>query len=44
MKRKIAGKILKSPSLFIFHLGKKTTSLGQIKCLPWQDGLKELGL
>jgi predicted AAA+ superfamily ATPase len=29
---------------FIFHMGKKRLKINQTWCLPWQEGLKEMGL
>lgn len=31
-------------NLMVFHLGKKKLKLNGVWCLPWQQGLKELGL
>jgi len=30
--------------LFIFHMGTKTSKRGSIEVLPWQEGLKKMGL
>lgn len=29
---------------YVFHLGKKKQKVDGVWCLPWQDGLKEMGL
>ncbi len=34
----------KQSGLFIFHLGRKEQKFGPVWALPWQQGLKELGL
>ncbi len=34
----------KASGLFIFHMGAKERRLGNIWALPWQKGLKEMGL
>ena len=34
----------KQRGLCIFHMGTKETRLGRVWALPWQRGLKEIGL
>lgn len=29
---------------FVFHLGSSTKRFGKISCLPWQQGLKQIGI
>lgn len=29
---------------FVFHLGSSTKRFGKIWCLPWQQGLKQIGI
>jgi predicted AAA+ superfamily ATPase len=34
----------KNPSLFVFHMGHQERTFGKIRSLPWQKGLKAIGL
>lgn len=34
----------KTKGLFIFHMGNAEIKMGSVWCLPWQKGLKQLGL
>jgi predicted AAA+ superfamily ATPase len=32
------------PSLYVFHMGRQERKFGTVRALPWQKGLKAIGL
>lgn len=42
--RRFEKACLRKPELFVFHLGTRERKWGSIRSLPWQKGLKALGL